>query len=100
MTANNTSCFCYRKIAGSPRLSKHSLGLAIDINPLQNPCVKRRKDGTLFIQPQAGRQYANRQKNHPYKITKGDLCYRLFLAHGFSWGGNWRSSKDYQHFEK
>lgn len=100
MTANNTSCFCYRKIAGSPRLSKHSLGLAIDINPLQNPCVKRRKDGTLFIQPQAGRQYANRQKNHPYKITKGDLCYRLFLAHGFSWGGNWRSPKDYQHFEK
>ena len=100
MTANNTSCFCYRKIAGSPRLSKHSLGLAIDINPLQNPCVKRRKDGTLFIQPQAGRQYANRQKTYPYKITKGDLCYRLFLAHGFSWGGNWRSSKDYQHFEK
>ena len=100
MTANNTSCFCYRKIAGSHRLSKHSLGLAIDINPLQNPCVKRRKDGTLFIQPQAGRQYADRQKAYPYKIMKGDLCYRLFLAHGFSWGGNWRTSKDYQHFEK
>lgn len=100
MTANNTSSFCFRKIAGSSRLSKHSQGMAIDINPLLNPCVKKRKDGSLFIQPKAGRKFADRRKAYPYKITKGDLCYRLFLAHGFSWGGNWRSSKDYQHFEK
>ena len=100
MTANNTSCFCFRKIAGSSRLSKHSLGMAIDINPLQNPCVKKRKDGSLFIQPKAGRKFSNRNGKYPYKITKGDLCYRLFIEHGFSWGGNWRSSKDYQHFEK
>ena len=100
MTANNTSCFCFRKIAGSSRLSKHSLGTAIDINPLQNPCVKKRKDGSLFIQPKAAHKYADRQKAYPYKIMKGDLCYRLFLAHGFSWGGNWRTLKDYQHFEK
>ena len=100
MTANNTSCFCYRKIAGSSRLSKHSLGMAIDINPLQNPCVKKRKDGSLFVQPKAGRKYLNKNGKFPYKITKGDLCYRLFIEHGFSWGGNWRSSKDYQHFEK
>ena len=100
MTANNTSCFCYRRIAGSNKLSKHSLGMAIDINPLQNPCVKPRRDGSIKVQPQAGRKYIDRQKAYPYKITKDDLCYRLFLAHGFSWGGNWRSSKDYQHFEK
>lgn len=100
MTANNTSCFCFRKIAGSSRLSKHSLGTAIDINPLQNPCVKKRKDGSLFIQPKAAHKYADRQKAYPYKIMKGDLCYRLFLAHGISWGGNWRTLKDYQHFEK
>ena len=100
MTANNTSCFCYRRIAGSNKLSKHSLGMAIDINPLQNPCVKPRRDGNIKVQPQAGRKYIDRQKAYPYKITKDDLCYRLFLAHGFSWGGNWRSSKDYQHFEK
>lgn len=100
MTANNTSCFCYRKVAGSRNLSKHSQGMAIDINPLQNPCVKQRRNGTIQIQPAAGRKYALRRLKFPYKIEKGDLCYRLFIEHGFSWGGNWRSSKDYQHFEK
>ena len=100
MTANNTSCFCFRKIAGSKRLSKHSMGMAIDINPLQNPCVKKRSDGSLFVQPAAGRQYINPGKSAPYKIKKGDLCYQLFIEHGFSWGGNWRTTKDYQHFEK
>lgn len=100
MTANNTSCFCYRQIAGSKRLSKHSLGMAIDINPLQNPCVQTRKDGTVQLQPLAGQRYVNRKGKYPYKIAKGDLCYRLFIEHGFSWGGNWRSKKDYQHFEK
>ena len=100
MTANNTSCFCFRKIAGSQRLSKHSLGMAIDINPLHNPCVSKRRDGSTLIQPAAGKKYADRSKKYAYKITKGDLCYRLFKEHGFSWGGDWRSKKDYQHFEK
>ena len=100
MQANNTSCYCYRPIAGSSKLSKHALGLAIDINPLYNPCVRRKKDGPLLIQPATGKPYANRSRSFRYKITKNDLCYRLFLQHGFSWGGNWRSLKDYQHFEK
>ena len=100
MTANNTSCFCFRKIAGSQRLSKHSLGMAIDINPLHNPCVSKRRDGTTLIQPAAGKKYADRNKKYAYQIPKGDLCYRLFKEHGFSWGGDWRSKKDYQHFEK
>ena len=100
MRANNTSCFCYRNVSGSKNLSKHARGLAIDINPLQNPCVKLRRNGTIQIQPAAGRKYALRKLKFPYKIEKGDLCYRLFIEHGFSWGGNWRSTKDYQHFEK
>ena len=99
MTANNTSCFCFRKIAGSQRLSKHSMGLAIDINPLHNPCVSKRRDGSVIIEPAAGKKYVNRSKKSAYKLKKGDLCYRLFKAHGFSWGGDWRSKKDYQHFE-
>jgi len=33
-------------------------------------------------------------------IDRDDLCNRLFIEHGFRWGGDWRSSKDYQHFEK
>ena len=90
----------YRPIEGSNKLSNHALGLAIDINPLYNPCVKRKKDGTLLIQPSTARPYVNRSKSFKYKITKQDLCYRLFIQHGFRWGGAWRSLKDYQHFEK
>ena len=100
MQANNTSCYCYRPIEGSKKLSNHALGMAIDINPLYNPCVKRRKDGTLLIQPSTARPYVNRSKTFKYKITKQDLCYRLFIQHGFQWGGSWHSLKDYQHFEK
>ena len=100
MQANNTSCYCYRPIAGTTRLSKHARGLAIDVNPLYNPCVRRKKDGSLLIQPSTGKPYADRSKLFKYKITRRDLCYRLFIQHGFRWGGDWRSVKDYQHFEK
>ena len=100
MQANNTSCYCYRTVEGSSKLSKHARGLAIDVNPLYNPCVKRKKDGTLLVQPSTGKPYVNRNKSFKYKITQRDLCYRLFTKHGFKWGGAWRSLKDYQHFEK
>ena len=73
---------------------------SMQANPLYNPCVKRRKDGTLLIQPSTARPYVNRSKSFKYKITKQDFCYRLFIQHGFQWGGAWRSLKDYQHFEK
>ena len=103
MTANNTSCYNYRPMTGSQtKLSKHALGLAIDINPLYNPYIHHR---TGRIAPLAGKPYAtNRDKaNEPWPgafIKKGDLIYRLFTSHGFTWGGNWKSCKDYQHFEK
>lgn len=101
MTANNTSCFNYRVVAGSKKLSKHSQGRAIDINPLYNPCVRHRHNGTQTVSPQAGKAYADRNKKYiPYKIDRNDLAYKLFKAHGFTWGGEWRSVKDYQHFEK
>ena len=100
MTANNTSCFNYRVVAGSKKLSKHSQGRAIDINPLYNPCVRLHTNGTRAVTPKAGKEYANRNKRTPYGINRNDLCYRLFTAHGFIWGGNWRTVKDYQHFEK
>ena len=101
MAANNTSCFCYREIVGSAKLSKHSLGLAVDLNPLYNPYVFTRS-GRQQVQPIEGTRYAyNRSKrnNIPYKIDRTDLAYRLFKAEGFIWGGDWRSMKDYQHFE-
>lgn len=100
MRANNTYCFCYRTIAGSKKLSKHAQGLAIDINPLYNPCVQTKKNGQRIIQPATAGKYVDRSKTFPYKISKSDLCYRLFIQHGFRWGGSWNSLKDYQHFEK
>ena len=98
MRANNTSCFCYRPVAGSTKLSKHSRGLAVDINPLYNPYYKKR-NGKVLIQPSNAAKYCNRKGNFRYKIDKEDLCYRLFTENGFFWGGAWKSCKDYQHFE-
>lgn len=100
MEANNTSCFNYRPIAGSSKLSNHSLGLAIDINPLYNPCITYDKSGKEKVAPANGVDYANRKKEFDHKIDEKDLAYKLFKKHGFTWGGDWHSLKDYQHFEK
>lgn len=99
MADNNTSCFNYRTVPGRTKLSNHSYGLAIDVNPLYNPYV-RTKDGKELVSPDNGVPYADRSADFPHKIDKNDLCYRLFIEHGFTWGGEWNSSKDYQHFEK
>ncbi len=100
MQDNNTSCFNYRVVDGTSSLSKHALGLAIDINPFFNPYVVFKPDGTAYISPQGSETYADRSKSFAYKIDENDLCYRLFKEHGFIWGGNWNSCKDYQHFQK
>ena len=100
MEDNNTSCFNYRVVEGSTRLSKHAYGLAVDVNPFYNPYVTYEKDGTEKVSPAAAAEYADRSSGFPYKIDENDLCYRLFIQHGFTWGGNWNSSKDYQHFQK
>ena len=104
MRANNTSCFCYRVVAGSTKLSKHSQGLAIDINPLFNPCVRTRTDQHgvkhTVIQPSTAEAYTNRARSFPMRIHTSDLAYTLFIKNGFQWGGAWRTVKDYQHFER
>lgn len=100
MEDNNTSCFNYRVVEGSTSLSKHALGLAIDINPLYNPYVTYEKDGTENVAPTSAVAYVDREAGFPYKIDENDLCYKLFKAHGFTWGGDWNSCKDYQHFQK
>ena len=100
MSANNTSAFNYRVISGTKKLSNHSYGLAIDINPRINPWVKGNK-----VSPSNGKVYKQRKtskckgKYKRYMIHKNDTAYKIFKKYGFSWGGEWRSSKDYQHFE-
>ena len=100
MRDNNTSCFCYRKVSGTTKLSKHATGMAVDVNTLYNPYVRNGKNGRRIVEPATAVKYVDRSKSFPYKIVKGDLLYRLFIRHGFKWGGSWRTVKDWQHFEK
>lgn len=99
MEANNTSCFNYRVVDGTSSLSKHAYGMAIDINPLYNPYVTY-PNGKRRVSPAVSEIYADRSLDFPNKIDKNDLCYQLFTQHGFTWGGNWKTMKDYQHFQK
>lgn len=99
MTDNNSSSFNFRLISHTNLVSKHGKGTAIDINSLYNPYHKITANGTEVIEPAIGKPYLDRSKDFDYKITKGDLCYRLFTTKGFVWGGDWSNRKDYQHFE-
>ena len=100
MRANNSSSFNFRFVTHTHTVSKHGKGLAIDINTLYNPYHKRMNNGKEIVEPATGKPYLNRQQRHPYMIKRGDLCYRLFIQKGFRWGGDWKHSKDYQHFER
>lgn len=87
--ANNTSCFNWRKVLGSDKLSDHSIGMAIDINPMQNPWVTNK--------------FGNLPKGSKYDLSaKGTITEEIaniFKQHGFLWGGDWKNP-DYQHFYK
>ena len=91
MNDNNTSSFNYRFISGSRILSMHANGLAIDINPKQNPYVK---NGTSIP---AGSEYRLNDKG---TIEPGSKIVKAFKERGWTWGGDWKSLKDYQHFQK
>ena len=96
MSADNTSCFNFRKVPGQTNLSRHAYGMAVDVNPLENPYIRR--NGQVL--PPEGQPYVDRSRDFPHKIDRNDACYLLFRAHGFIWGGGWANSKDYQHFQK
>jgi hypothetical protein len=95
MEDNNTSAFNYRTVSGSRKLSDHSFGRAIDINPLLNPYIRRSK-----VQPENGRKYTDRENHVEGMIQKNDCVVQEFKSRGWQWGGDWKYSKDYQHFYK
>jgi hypothetical protein len=96
MADNNTSGFNCRPVAGKPDVySKHSYGRAIDVNPLTNPMLV---SGKVF--PPAGARQASRRRSAPGILREGDRAVRAFTRRGWTWGGDWVSMKDYQHFEK
>ncbi|MBN1381656.1 MAG: M15 family metallopeptidase [Deltaproteobacteria bacterium] len=92
MADNNTSAFNYRFIAGTQNLSSHALGMAVDMNPRQNPLMYAEDDvappGAVYNCSTAG----SLKESHPV------VCE--FLRRGWQWGGLFKDVKDYQHFEK
>lgn len=96
---NNSSCFMYRPATGSSKLSKHSYGRAIDINPQQNPYVSYTSGEPKWSHENAN-DYIDRTTGLPHVITENDICYQIFTKYGFTWGGSWANVKDYQHFQK
>ena len=95
MAANNSHAFNFRYIAGTTIISRHGFGMAIDINPIQNPYIR---GDTIW--PAAGAVYLDRNYVRPGMIIRGDVVYRAFTSRGWTWGGNWNVPRDYHHFER
>jgi hypothetical protein len=93
MAADNTSAFNCRRVEGSTSWSAHAYGLAIDINPLENPYIRQG-----HVLPPAGRAFLNRSRRAVGMIHAGDAVVRAFAAVGWPWGGRWHEPVDYQHF--
>ena len=96
MAADNTSAFnCRYAVApGTPRWSAHAYGRAIDVNPVENPYLEGGR-----VLPPAGRSFVDRARARRGMAVAGGLVVRSFEAAGWKWGGRWRGSPDYQHFE-
>ncbi|MCG8918315.1 M15 family metallopeptidase [Actinokineospora sp. PR83] len=90
---NNTGAFVCRKGRKLSSWSAHAYGLALDINPFCNPYVQ----GDLVL-PELASSYVDRKNRRPGMVFAGDTAVRAFAAIGWSWGGEWSSPKDIQHF--
>jgi len=93
MAADNTSAFNCRFVAGTHRWSAHAYGLAIDVNPVENPYVAGGR-----VRPRAGKAYLDRSNVRPGMAVRGGILVRSFSAVGWQWGGRWAGTPDYQHF--
>ena len=92
MSADNSSAFNFRLIAGTNLLSQHALGRAIDINPVENPW--RRPDKLL---PPEGQAFADRSVVRPGMIVRPGPVVAAFDELGWEWGGDWRHAFDDHH---
>jgi D-alanyl-D-alanine carboxypeptidase-like protein len=93
MVADNTSAFNCRLVPGTSVWAQHAYGLAVDINPLENPEIQHGQ-----VDPPAAAAWADRSRSSPAMIREQDAAWRAFHAIGWTWGGDWRSLKDYMHF--
>lgn len=67
--------------------SAHTYGHAFDVNPNENYCIYA--NGTVV-----GSHYS--PGSDPYSVTEPII--NIWKQHGFYWGGDWTSLKDYMHF--
>ncbi|HVD50202.1 MAG TPA: M15 family metallopeptidase, partial [Gaiellaceae bacterium] len=95
LNVDNTAAFnCRRAVASGPkRWSVHAYGLAIDVNPVENPYLEGGR-----VHPRAGRAYLNRSRIRRGMAVRGRLLVRSFASVGWRWGGRWTGTPDYQHF--
>ena len=95
MAADNTSGFNCRPAVttGPPHWSNHAYGLAIDVNPVENPYLLGGQ-----VLPPAGTDFVDRSTYRPGMAVAGGVLTSAFVAVGWSWGGLWDGSPDYQHF--
>ena len=96
MRDNNTSAFNCRPLPSGRAWSLHAYGRAIDVNPLLNPFI----DSTGAFEPANAAPYLDRNRTDPGILHAGDAAVRTFTDRGWRWGGDWRTPKDYQHFER
>jgi hypothetical protein len=94
MAANNTSAYNCRTVAGTSTYSQHAYGRALDVNPVQNPWVSR----SGAVEPPAGAAYRDRADVRPGMVVRGGVVHEAFTREGWGWGGDFSTSKDYQHF--
>ncbi len=93
MSADNTSAFNFRLIAGTALLSQHALGRAIDVNPVENPW--RRPERLL---PAEGAAFADRRRIRPGMFVRPGPALARADELGFEWGGDWLHAFDDHHF--
>jgi hypothetical protein len=93
MRHDNTSAFNCRYVSGTTTWSQHAYGRAIDINPVENPYVVG-----SHVSPRRGLAFLDRSDVRPGMVVRRDPVWRAFRRIGWEWGGDWSSSKDYQHF--
>jgi hypothetical protein len=90
---NNTAAFVCRTARGSTRYSEHAYGLAVDVNPFQNPYIRREN-----VLPELARSYTDRTMLRPGMMVEGDPAVTAFTRRGWDWGGTWRTVQDHMHF--
>jgi hypothetical protein len=77
---------------GTGTWSMHAYGLAVDVNPLENPYV-----GCGQSRDPATKPYRDRSRHRSGMV--GPRVVRAFGAIGWGWGGSWTgSTKDFMHF--